>query len=184
MYFWKPLKNWHGISVTLTGDLHNKYAQCQCLGSTQVRKQSLRFLFMQKTGERAGSEIPVIVLLLALEDAFCKQQQHFCPTRWQSYYISHIRHHRAMRKSVPKITLVPMVKSSIKQNWNQQVLQSRGHLNSSLGRHRPSQSNLMLHFDSSASTPHHIPTQKKTRLFTGSRKKMHFLGLKKMPFTW
>lgn len=61
-----------------------------------------------------------------------------------------------------------MVKSSIKQNWNQQVLQSRGHLKSSLGRHRPAQTNLMLYFDSSDSTPHHISTQRKARLFTDS----------------
>lgn len=87
---------------------------------------------MQKTGETAGSEIPVIILLLDLEDVFCISAQQAAG----SYYISPVIHHRAMNKLVLKITVVQMVKSSIKQNWNQQVLLSRGHLNSSLGRHR------------------------------------------------
>lgn len=40
-----------------------------------------------------------------------------------------MKHYWAMRKSVPKITPVPVVKSSIKQDWSQKILQRRGCLN-------------------------------------------------------
>lgn len=75
-----------------------------------------------------------------------------------------------MRKLVSEITRVPMVKSSIKHNWNQQVLQRRDiwtQVQEGTDLLRPS---LMLYFDDSDSTPHPISTQKKASLFTDSRK--------------
>lgn len=64
--------SWQGIPVTLAGHLYNKYSQWQCLGTTKVRKESLRFPLHAEDWRESRLRNPCHYISLGLEEAFCK----------------------------------------------------------------------------------------------------------------
>lgn len=132
---------------------------------------------MQKPGDRAHLNTST-TLLLYLEGAL-RSSSISAQQAARNYYLSPIT--VAMRKSAPKVTPFPVVKSSIKHHWSQDVLPSMGRLNRSL---RGQRSLLVARISCPTLTAVRVPytvflNRKSQACSTKQRKKMHFLVLKK-----